>query len=79
VNQGTADEVRRLADKGDDFERVVPGTIRALAKLRDQLTPSGNGFQSGQWLEFEAADQIEQRLVLCPDAGQFHALVAQAA
>src|ERR1019366_717165 len=78
VNQSMADEIRRLADKRDDVERVMPGFVCAFAQLGDELTPSGDRFQFGQRLELKAADKIEQRLMLGPDAGQFHALVTKA-
>src|SRR5213593_3528410 len=79
MRQRVANEARRPADKSDDIERVVPGLVRAFAKLDDALAPCGNRLRLRKRLELQAADKIEQRLVLGPDAGQCHALITKAA
>ncbi len=45
----------------------------------DELAPAGIGFRLRQGFELQAADEIEQRPVLGPDAGELHASVAEPA
>ena len=79
IDKSRAVEARRPADKSDDIERVVPGVVRAFAKLDDALAPCGNRLRLRERLELQTADKVEQCLVLGPDAGQRHALVAKSA
>jgi hypothetical protein len=59
VNQSIADEARRLPNKGEDIERVMPSVVRAFTELGDEMAPSGGRFQFGDRVELEAADKIE--------------------
>src|SRR6266851_7568673 len=73
------DGVRGATDERDHVEGVVPGLLRAPAQADDELAPTGFGFRLRQGFELQAADEIEQRPVLGPDAGELHAPVAEAA
>src|SRR5207244_13394301 len=43
VQERLTDRTGGPADEGDDFERVAPRVVRALAKLDDELTSPRNG------------------------------------
>ena len=43
------------------------------------MTPSGNGLRLQERLELQATHELEQRLVLGPNAGKFHSFVTQPA
>jgi hypothetical protein len=57
----------------------VPRLVRALPQQDDELAPPGSGFRLRQRLPLQAADEIEQRLVLGTYPGQFHPFLAQPA
>ena len=79
MHERATDRARRAAEKGDDVERVVPGSSRAFAELDHELAPARDVAGTfGQRLELESADEIEQRLVLGADAGQLDAFLLRA-
>jgi hypothetical protein len=71
--------IRRTREKRDDVERIPPRIVRALAEGDDQLAPSRDRLASGQRLELQAADELEQRLVRGADPDDVHALAAKLA
>ena len=77
--QRVTDRARGASDERDHVERVAPRLVRGLAELGDEFARPRHRGRLRQRLQIEPADEVEQGLVLGPDAGQLDALVAQRA